>query len=117
MKLPYVLFSTMLLLAACTQQRGTAAAPDAQGKAMGNEIDPPAADNRGSATGTIQSIDAAAGKLTIAHGPVAALKWPAMTMAFKATPAQLASVRKGQHVMFEFVADGSGATITGISPD
>jgi Cu(I)/Ag(I) efflux system periplasmic protein CusF len=113
MKFPRTMFSSIILLAACTQQPGVAA-PD---KATGNEATAPAADNRGSAIGTIQSIDARTGKLTIAHGPVAALKWPAMTMAFKATPAQLASVHVGQKVKFEFVADGMDATITGISPE
>lgn len=115
MKLPCIMFSTLFLLAACTQP--DVAPPDTQDKTKGDEVDAPAADNRGSATGTIQSIDTATGMLTIAHGPVAALKWPAMTMAFKATPAQLASVQKGQKVQFEFVADGMGATITRISPD
>jgi Cu(I)/Ag(I) efflux system periplasmic protein CusF len=112
----HLMFSTIFLLAACTQQPGVAA-PDTQDKAKGNEAGAPAVDNRGSATGTIQSIDTTTGRLTIAHGPVAALKWPAMTMAFKATPAQLASVHKGQKVQFEFLADGTGATITRISPE
>jgi Cu(I)/Ag(I) efflux system periplasmic protein CusF len=115
MKCVHIMASTILVLGACTQQPGVTA-PEPQDKPSGN-VDAPAAENHGSATGTIQSIDASAGKLTIAHGPVAALNWPAMTMAFKATPAQLASVRKGQHVEFEFVADGMDATITRISPD
>jgi len=64
------------------------------------------------AEGTVESIDA--GKITIAHGPVDALKWPAMTMAFNATPEQLASVKAGQKIQFEFTADGMDATITNI---
>ncbi|MBB1062053.1 MAG: copper-binding protein [Dokdonella sp.] len=64
-----------------------------------------------SATGTVQAVDAAASKITIAHGPVEVLQWPAMTMAFKATPEQIASVRAGQKVQFEFTAEGMNATI------
>lgn len=33
--------------------------------------------------GTVKAIDAKAGTITIAHGPMPALKWPAMTMKFK----------------------------------
>ena len=35
-----------------------------------------------SAFGIVESIDAGAGKITLAHGPVDALGWPAMTMGF-----------------------------------
>lgn len=68
------------------------------------------------ATGTVESVDPASGKITIAHGPVAALNWPAMTMAFSATPEQTATVKAGQRVEFEFVAEGMAATITRIAP-
>ena len=61
-------------------------------------------------------MDTGAGKITIAHGPVEALKWPAMTMAFKASPEQLASVKAGQQVEFEFEAKGMDSTITRITP-
>lgn len=68
------------------------------------------------ATGTVESIDAAAGKITIDHGPVDALGWPAMTMGFQATPEQIASVQAGQRVRFEFTAEDMNATITRIEP-
>lgn len=69
-----------------------------------------------SATGVVENIDAPAGKITIAHGPVETLQWPAMTMAFKATPEQIASVQAGQKVRFEFQTQGVEATITQITP-
>lgn len=69
-----------------------------------------------SATGTVETVDAAIGTITIAHGPVEALQWPAMTMAFKATPEQIASVQAGQKVQFEFTAEGMNAAITRIEP-
>ncbi len=68
-----------------------------------------------SATGTVEGIDVSAGKITIAHGPVDALDWPAMTMGFKATPEQIASVQVGQKVNFEFQSQGMEATITRIT--
>lgn len=68
------------------------------------------------ATGMVEAVDAATGKITIAHGPVEALQWPAMTMAFKATPEQVASVQPGQRVEFEFVSQGMDATIARIEP-
>lgn len=68
------------------------------------------------ATGTVESVDARAGTITIAHGPVAALDWPAMTMAFHASPEQLASVKPGQPVVdFEFEAKGMEARIIEIT--
>ncbi len=69
-----------------------------------------------SATGTVESIDAAAGKITLAHGPVESLGWPAMTMAFKVTPEQIAAVQVGQRVNFQFESRGMDATITQIEP-
>lgn len=66
------------------------------------------------ATGTVDKIDAVAGTITISHGPVESLKWPAMTMGFKATPEQVASVKPGQEVLFEFNSSGMDATITAI---
>jgi len=70
---------------------------------------------KASATGTIEAIDAA-GKITIAHGPVPSLQWPAMTMGFQATPEQAASLQVGQTVRFDFESKGMEAVITQISP-
>ncbi len=42
--------------------------------------------------------------MSLNHGPVATLKWPAMTMEFKAAnPALLRGLKPGQAVAFEFV--------------
>lgn len=37
---------------------------------------------RHEAVGTVKSVDPAAGTVTLAHGPVKTLNWPAMTMDF-----------------------------------
>lgn len=70
---------------------------------------------RASATGTVQSVDSAARTVTIAHGPVAALQWPAMTMTFKAPDADLAAIKPGDEVSFEFTSTGMDGTITEIT--
>lgn len=69
-----------------------------------------------SATGVVESVDTSARTITIAHGPVEALKWPAMTMAFQAPDADLASLAPGDRVVFEFTATGMRGTITRIAP-
>ncbi len=56
------------------------------------------------AEGSVDSVDLAAGTLTVNHGPVASLHWPAMTMEFKAANAALLKgLQPGQAVSFEFV--------------
>lgn len=45
-----------------------------------------------SAEGTVRKIDDDAGTITIDHGPVPQVEWPAMTMGFTADSAQRASV-------------------------
>lgn len=120
MKLPLILFA--LLLAGCSRapsDSDTAPSAGAANSPTGAEHQAMAVNKQrgqvasvAKAEGTVESMDA--GKITIAHGPVDALKWPAMTMAFNATPEQLASVKAGQKIQFEFTADGMDATITNI---
>ena len=56
------------------------------------------------AEGIIKAIDARAGTMSIAHGAIDTLKWPAMQMEFKAAnPALLAELAPGSTVAFEFV--------------
>ncbi|MBI2277151.1 MAG: efflux RND transporter periplasmic adaptor subunit [Dechloromonas sp.] len=56
------------------------------------------------AEGTLNAIDAASGVVTISHGPVVSLKWPAMKMDFVvANPSLVAGVTPGTAIAFEFV--------------
>ena len=56
------------------------------------------------AEGSVDGIDLKAGTVSLNHGPVLELKWPAMTMEFKAAnPALLDGLKPGQAVAFEFV--------------
>ena len=67
-----------------------------------------------SATGTVEKL--AAGQVTIAHGPVTTLQWPAMTMAFSAKDAALLEgVQAGDRVAFSFSQSGAGYALTAIS--
>ena len=65
----------------------------------------------GHTTGKVVQIDAAHSKITIAHRPVAALGWPAMTMTFQSSPQQLKGIRAGDQVDFEFSVRGGTAVI------
>jgi len=61
------------------------------------------------AEGVVEEVDAKAGTLNMRHGPVASLKWPAMTMEFKAANAAiLQKLKPGSKVTFEFVERGPG---------
>lgn len=67
--------------------------------------------------GIVTAVDAKAGTVTIHHGPIAKLNWPAMTMAFKATPSSLLqSVKVGQSVKFQLMQMGGETTLTSIQP-
>jgi Cu(I)/Ag(I) efflux system membrane fusion protein/cobalt-zinc-cadmium efflux system membrane fusion protein len=70
------------------------------------------------AEGKIEDIDTKSGSLTIAHGPVSTLKWPAMTMEFKvANSSLLSGLKPGMSLSFEFVERGQGEwIITAIKP-
>jgi Cu(I)/Ag(I) efflux system protein CusF len=67
------------------------------------------------ATGVVKKVDAANGTVTLAHGPVKELNWPAMTMQFavrnKALLGKLVIDRK---IEFTFVQDGSSYIVTAV---
>jgi Cu(I)/Ag(I) efflux system protein CusF len=86
------------------------ATPDAQPSA------PTAAETRsGKGAGTVTAVDSGAGSVTIAHGPMPEVGWPAMTMTFAADSALLGGVAEGDRVAFDLtVAHGRG-TITALA--
>lgn len=60
-------------------------------------------------TGTVTAIDLTVGKITLDHAPIPEANWPAMTMAFKAKPELLDSVKVGDKVAFDLaLKDGAG---------
>lgn len=68
-----------------------------------------------SASGVVESVDAAAKTVTIAHGAVQSLEWPAMTMTFKAPDVDLSAIKQGDQVSFEFTSVGMDGTVTSIT--
>jgi Cu(I)/Ag(I) efflux system protein CusF len=77
---------------------------------------PPAGEaKRATATGVVQSVDPEAKTITIAHGPVDALGWPGMTMAFQAPSVDFATIKAGDNVSFEFDSTGMDGTIVSIT--
>lgn len=65
--------------------------------------------------GVVKSVDAAKGTITLSHDAVPSIKWPAMTMPFKAGKDLITQVKPGDRVNFEFVAKGMDASIMAIS--
>jgi Cu(I)/Ag(I) efflux system membrane fusion protein len=76
----------------------------------------PAAARRYEGEGKVESIDK--DEITLSHGPIPALKWGAMTMAFKAPPPRQLPphLEPGDRVTFEFTMDPDGPRIVRISP-
>ncbi len=65
--------------------------------------------------GTVKKVDPAAGKVTIAHGPIPTMKWPAMNMTFTVkNKAMLGKFSQDKKVEFEFVEQGSNYVITSV---
>jgi len=59
--------------------------------------------------GTVEAVDAARASITLAHGPIVSLNWPAMSMGFKVKDAaQLRSLKPGQKIDFELAAGAPG---------
>jgi Cu/Ag efflux protein CusF len=83
-----------------------------------NETQTPAptpADQEGqvySGTGTISAI--AGDQVSIAHGPISGIGWPAMTMTFTAPSEVAAGVRVGDQVDFGFRKNGSSYLLTAL---
>ena len=101
-------------LADCGQQGETskpaedAAAPAKDVGAMAM----PAETRHGKGTGSVTAIDTAAGEVTLEHGAIAELDWPAMTMGFAAKPELLKDIKVGDKVAFELDWNGKAGTIT-----
>ncbi len=71
----------------------------------------------GQGKGVIKAIDGKAGTLTIQHGPIPAVGWPAMTMTFKAKPAALLKgLKVGQTIGFDTTVRGMAADVTAVRP-
>lgn len=69
------------------------------------------------ALGVVQNLDRSVSAVTVAHEPVAALNWPAMTMQFKVGDAALLDrLQPGGRIAFEFVGEGGAYRIVNAIP-
>lgn len=70
------------------------------------------------AIGIIKQIDMAKGNITISHGPIASLQWPAMAMAFAVEDKKsLNKLAEGQKIEFDLAEKTKGQyIITKIAP-
>lgn len=99
-----------LLIAACGQTQ-EAATENRQGPAATSA---PQAGAVHSASGEVTAIEG--NQVTISHGPVKSLGWPAMTMTFRAgSPEMGGQVSVGDPVSFSFRQDDGGYALTSLS--
>lgn len=113
--------TTAILLSACGQKAETnvtatnePATTNAAAGDMGN-MAMPAEAKMGKGIGTVTAIDKTAGKITLSHGPIPEVGWPAMTMTFTARPEVLSSVAVGDKVAFDVTVKGTAGEVTAIS--
>jgi Cu(I)/Ag(I) efflux system protein CusF len=103
--LTFAMAAVALALTACGQQ-----------KAADREANTPAATEPAlsaetySGTGKVTAITG--DQVTIDHGPIEGIGWPAMTMSFSAPPEMSAGVEVGSDVSFDFRQDGSAHVLT-----
>ena len=87
-------------------------APGSKPDEQGQQVKPGAfaaapANHRGE--GSIDAVDAARATVTLTHGPIASLKWPAMTMDFLVKdPALLRTLKPGQKITFDMIEASAG---------
>jgi len=87
---------------------------EAPADAMGS-MAMPAEAKMGKGSGTVTAIDMATKKITLDHGPIAELEWPAMTMGFTAKPELLTIVAVGDKVDFDVTVTGNAGEVTAIT--
>lgn len=74
----------------------------------------PAAPKTGSGEGKVISVNASTGAITIEHGPIKQIDWPAMTMGFTAKPELLKGIAAGDKVAFEIKGSGENYEVVSI---
>jgi Cu(I)/Ag(I) efflux system protein CusF len=104
------LFASALLLS--TAPLLLPGAVRAQGMQSNMESMPAKGAASGSGTGTITAINTTARKVTIDHGPIPAIKWPAMKMEFPVAPSvDLSKAKTGDKVTFTLSGSNNSYTV------
>ena len=102
-----------LLLAACGEEHDVGLENRSVSEAG------PAAPQAGPVYSAAGDVTAIAGdQVTISHGPVEGLGWPAMAMTFRAgSPEMIQGVSAGDRVSFAFRQDGGAYVLTSLAKD
>ena len=122
MKYALILTAGLALgLAACNQPQETpVATEEPAAETSGAATMPMTADagaQTGTGTGVITAVDPDAGTVTVEHGPVPGLGWPAMTMRFTASPAIVEAASPGERIAFDVSVRDGVNEITAIRPE
>lgn len=108
-RLACVLLAAFLAVPAFAQMKGT------DMKDMDMKSEKKGASKTHKASGTVTKLDRQKSTVTISHGPVQSMQWPAMTMTFKAKDkAMLDKVKPGEKVDFEFIQQGKDYVLTSV---
>ncbi|MDB5708432.1 MAG: hypothetical protein JWL96_502 [Sphingomonas bacterium] len=114
-----ILVGPVLLLAACGSNTGKSeptAAATAKGMAMPDAGAASMVGKTVNGVGEVTAVDAAGEKITLKHQAIAEAHWPAMTMAFTASPAIVAKAKVGEQVVFDLKLGTAGGEITALAP-
>jgi Cu/Ag efflux protein CusF len=91
----------------------------ARAQGMSNMESMPATKGTASAsgTGTVAAVNTSARKVTLNHGPLPAINWPAMKMEFAVAPSvDLSKVKPGDKVTFTLSGSKSSYTVQSMAP-
>lgn len=70
-----------------------------------------------SGSGTVAAINTSARKITLNHGPLPAINWPAMKMEFPVAPSvDLSKVKPGDKVTFTLSGSNNSYTVQSMAP-
>lgn len=119
MKKSLIIASSLALvasLAACKKEAEAPKPAESAAANAGSMSDMPMATEmkHGKGVGTVTEIDAAKGMVTLDHGDIAELQWPAMKMSFSIKPDLLSGIKVGDKVNFDIDWDGKAGTVTKI---
>lgn len=110
-----ILFALPVALAGCDKAADTPKA-EVSADTMG-EMTMPGEMRTAMGSGTVTAIDAAAGRITLDHEPIAELEWPAMEMGFAINADKLNGIAVGDAVTFDMQWDGRTGEITSLTKD
>lgn len=115
MKARLILLSGILIAAAVPAF--AQATPDTQGTKMDQNRHGVQMNQAAQGTGVVEAVDRTKGTVRIKHQAIESIRWPAMTMTFKANPLSLLqSVKVGEKVNFTLHPAGMNSTVTAITP-